>query len=336
MGNCDIPPSVLYRMGDKVNELAPDVLFWTGDVPPHDQWNYNWEQEQRYQNFLNDYMVANLTWWSTYPLEGNHDFAQVINSLDFDSKTPDPTITLLAEKWNIYLDEDSVEQFTKNGCYVQTMKTSAGETLDNVKVIAINSEASYSSNFYLISNRNDPGGILEWLEATLLDMEANDQIAVLIGHSPLNDTSQLSGWAKRFQALMERFQHIVRLSFYGHVHEERMSVDASISTGKPVHINLTTGALTTFTQAYPSFRKYIVDKQTMLPLKVETWTLDPNAEYPSFELNHELTDYYNITNLSPANIAGIADSMLNDSELAMKYLNTKYQNGLGLLTECDD
>ena len=36
MGVCDIPPSVLYKMGDKINEIAPDVLFWTGDVPPHD------------------------------------------------------------------------------------------------------------------------------------------------------------------------------------------------------------------------------------------------------------------------------------------------------------
>lgn len=41
MGWCDVPPSVLYKMGEKINELAPEVLFWTGDVPPHDQWNYN-------------------------------------------------------------------------------------------------------------------------------------------------------------------------------------------------------------------------------------------------------------------------------------------------------
>jgi sphingomyelin phosphodiesterase len=33
---CDIPPALLYKMADKINELRPDVLFWTGDVPPHD------------------------------------------------------------------------------------------------------------------------------------------------------------------------------------------------------------------------------------------------------------------------------------------------------------
>ena len=39
MGMCDIPPSVLFKMGDKINDLAPDAIFWTGDITPHDMWN---------------------------------------------------------------------------------------------------------------------------------------------------------------------------------------------------------------------------------------------------------------------------------------------------------
>lgn len=35
-GICDVPMSVLEKMGEKINELAPDALFWTGDVSPHD------------------------------------------------------------------------------------------------------------------------------------------------------------------------------------------------------------------------------------------------------------------------------------------------------------
>ena len=35
---CDVPAATLYKMGDKINELQPDVVFWTGDVVPHDQW----------------------------------------------------------------------------------------------------------------------------------------------------------------------------------------------------------------------------------------------------------------------------------------------------------
>lgn len=66
-------------MGDKVNELAPDVLFWTGDIPPHDLWEYDLDHVMRYADFLDDYMKNNLNQWATYPIEGNHDFG-VMNS----------------------------------------------------------------------------------------------------------------------------------------------------------------------------------------------------------------------------------------------------------------
>lgn len=36
IAKCDVPPAMLYKLGDKINDLKPDVLFWTGDVPPHD------------------------------------------------------------------------------------------------------------------------------------------------------------------------------------------------------------------------------------------------------------------------------------------------------------
>jgi len=63
-------------------------------------------------------MSTNLTNWSTYPLEGNHEFAQTINSWDMDSDEVEPTISLLSDLWSLYLDEDSIAQFLKNGCYV--------------------------------------------------------------------------------------------------------------------------------------------------------------------------------------------------------------------------
>lgn len=33
---CDVPVTVLDKMTEKVNELAPDALFWGGDAVPHD------------------------------------------------------------------------------------------------------------------------------------------------------------------------------------------------------------------------------------------------------------------------------------------------------------
>lgn len=152
---CDVPVAVLDKMTEKVNQLAPDTLFWTGDVVPHDQWNYSQEYVEKYQTFLFNYMSENLSEWRTYPLEGNHDFGTVINSQNFD--VTDPILPFLANYWQKWLGEESLADFEKMGFYTAKFSTTDGTKYDNVNVIAINTEACYNANYYLMSNREDPG-----------------------------------------------------------------------------------------------------------------------------------------------------------------------------------
>jgi len=134
-------------------------------------------------------MKSNLNSWATFPLEGNHDFGEVINSQNFD--VTDPILPFLAKYWSDYLDEDALKDFSKNGFYTTKFKTTDGTVYDNVNVIAINTEACYNANYYLISNREDPGDQLKWLEEKLTMMEANGQSAILIGHHPPASESSL-------------------------------------------------------------------------------------------------------------------------------------------------
>jgi len=100
-------------------------------------------------------MTENLGKWRTYPLEGNHDFGEVINSQNFD--ITDPILPFLANYWSKWLDEDSISDFQKMGFYTAKFSTTDGTQYDNVNVIAINTEACYNANYYLFSNREDPG-----------------------------------------------------------------------------------------------------------------------------------------------------------------------------------
>ena len=100
--------------------------------------------------------------------------------------------------WSAWLSPEAIEQFEVNGFYAETFRTSDGTVHPDTKVIAVNTMASYSLNFYLLADRNDPGGVLAWLEETLAEMEANGQKAILIGHMPPADSGALYGWAKRF------------------------------------------------------------------------------------------------------------------------------------------
>ena len=92
LSQCDIPPSVLFKMGDKINELAPDAIFWTGDITPHDMWNQSPEHAIRYSDYLTDFMNENLSEWSTVVIDGNHDYGDLINSMDFREGARDPIL----------------------------------------------------------------------------------------------------------------------------------------------------------------------------------------------------------------------------------------------------
>jgi hypothetical protein len=64
-------------MGEFINaNIKPDVVFWTGDITPHDQWEYSFDYVVEYQTWLANFMKANLSDYSIYPLEGNHDFGE--------------------------------------------------------------------------------------------------------------------------------------------------------------------------------------------------------------------------------------------------------------------
>ena len=88
-------------------------------------------------------------------MEGNHDFGEVINSQNFDQV--DPILPFLGNYWSTWLDEEALKEFEANGFYTQKFATTDGTVYDKVNVIAINTEACYNANYYLMSNRHDPG-----------------------------------------------------------------------------------------------------------------------------------------------------------------------------------
>lgn len=156
-------------------------------------------------------------------------------------------------------------------------------------------------------------------------MEAAGEIAILIGHHPPASEAALHEWGSRFRILMDRFQHIVRLSFFGHVHTEEHNALKAWTSGKSVGMNIWSGAMTTYSDSYPSFRRFVLDEETMLPIAIETYRIDILAENPEFILDHELSTYYGMSDLSPSSFDLLSTTFLNDEQEALKYLKTKSQ-----------
>jgi len=113
-------------------------------------------------------------------------------------------LPFLSDEWKDNLSEEALEELSVNGFYIDKFATKT-KVYDKVNVIAVNTQATYNANYYLIGQRYDPGNQLAWLEQKLTEMEENGEIAILIGHVPPASESSLFEWSARYTVLMERF-----------------------------------------------------------------------------------------------------------------------------------
>jgi len=134
----------------------------------------------------------------------------------FDKPYQNKAINEYKDSWKGWLTDESLEQFAKWGYYSQDLVLLNGKKVANTKIIGINTQTCNNMNWYLFGQRNDPGNELAWLEEELASIEEAGGVAILMAHIPPTDC--LHEWGARFRALMDRYQHVVRFSTFGHTH----------------------------------------------------------------------------------------------------------------------
>lgn len=199
-------------------------------------------------------------------------------------------------------------------------------------------------NWYLWETLADPGDELAWLEAVLKDMEAKGENAILLGHIPTHGC--LRAWGSRFQALMDRYQHIIRFGLFGHSHSEEWFLAKSVTTdgiqkdSKPLFFNSVLAPTTTYTGKNPSFAVYEIDEETMLIVNVTTYFFNitkANLGNPEWEIYHNLLEDYQIEDFSPQSLFNYAQRLRNEEAEAIKFQQWQAKGGPdGQVTSCDD
>lgn len=85
--------------------------------------------------------------------------------------------------WKDWMTEEAYEKFGEYGFYSMPITLKNGKTLPaGSRVIAYNTQACNSLNWYVFGQRQDPGHMFAWLEQQLAEVEAEGGIALLISH----------------------------------------------------------------------------------------------------------------------------------------------------------
>jgi sphingomyelin phosphodiesterase len=218
--NCDLPQVTLESMLAYIRDtVKPDIVIWTGDSVSSDMW------ELQESNIVKDVTtVSNLvssylgSIASIYLGIGNHDLYP-INIYDFNEPNINSEVNSYSSGWSSFLDADSISSLKRYGYYSADLKFKNGTVVKNSKVISVNSFSCYYYNFDILKAEGDPSGQLEWLISELEKLEKVNGTAWIISHVP-NTNECEPGWGKRYHAILERYQHVVRFSMHGHLHRE--------------------------------------------------------------------------------------------------------------------
>jgi hypothetical protein len=97
---------------------------------------------------------------------------------------------------------------------------------------------------------------LAWLEQELRDAEKDKKAVWIIGHIPVSYKDCSPQWSLRYSALIERFQHIIRFTTYGHIHTEEYVVNRSLTTNNPIGVEYIGGNFGSFDGMNPTTRLY--------------------------------------------------------------------------------
>lgn len=197
------------------------------------------------------------------PQVGNHE-AYPVNEFDYMSDRENSFRVAFADMWRDWLGDEAAEFFKYNGFYKK-------EFNKNFKVLAFDSQVCNPDNWFLLKDPTDPTHFLEWAEEELRASEKIGQAVYFTAH--IYTSSCLVPWARRFNALVERFSHIVRGQIYGHAHGEFFNLYKD-SNGKAMNIAFISSSMTTYSDKQPSFRKFIVDKKTMIPMNYYEYRLN--------------------------------------------------------------
>ena len=309
------------------------MILWTGDNVAHDIVKTAEESATatlEITKYIKDVFPRSVV----YPINGNHEFAPM--NLQDLTKDHDDAIDMIADVWKEWLTTDVYQFYKTHSFYSFLMEdhpkasSELKEKLKGTRIIALNGQSCYYFNFYLWSEMNDELGQLDWLEKTLKSMERFGEKAIIIGHIPPGGEDCMTSFAKRFAVLMDRYQHIVRTSLFGHVHIEFFNVVRDVKTYKPINTDIISGSLTTFTNLNPSFRIITLDQEFMVPVEIETRYINLTKANmhptipPRFTHLYKTTEQFNIPDLRPSNMLKYSDMLLEDEEIAKDFKSLRY------------
>ncbi|XP_017480065.1 PREDICTED: sphingomyelin phosphodiesterase-like [Rhagoletis zephyria] len=324
--DCDAPWQTIDDAFNHIKKThsSIDYIYQTGDIVDHMVWGTSTEKNADALKRVNDRLAELFPGIPVYPCIGNHE-PHPFNVFS-PNDVPDAINTHwlyeeLYEQWSTWLPAETKDTILKGGYY--TVSPKAG-----FRVIALNNNDCYTSNWWLYYDGTDKIPQLQWLHETLLAAEKAGEFVHILAHIPTGDASCWSVWAREFNRLVVRFRGTISGIFNGHSHLDEMHLHYS-ANGHAIGVVWNGGSLTTYSNKNPNYRLYEVEPASMQVVDHETWIFnltEANAHgesqtprwFNEYEFSKEFTE-----DLSPAGIDKLLEEMAENPSMLRKFWQYK-------------
>jgi len=196
----------------------------------------------------------------------------------------------------------------------------------DLRLIVLNTVIYYYQNNQTSTSEKDPGGQLAWLRKQLQAAETNKENVFIASHIPPGHTSDPmhEQFVKPFLDAMTGYHHLIRGSFWGHLHVDRyLLLGNTSSCSTDFHVAHLASTLGSKTDKNPSFRRYIFDSSKNY--NIQDWTtfyMDLPAANKAGKITwkplYSAKSAYGIADASPSTMREFTKSLQKDSTLFEK------------------
>jgi len=306
----------------KPKELSgknPLFILWTGDAGARRFGKFSEEIIEWEMNNITTELASLKKLFGgkvpIYPVIGNHDSYP---QHQFPAKNY-WVYEVAARLWKQFLPEDAVTTLKEGGYYALTITK-------GLRLIVLNTVIYYHQNEKIPTTEKDPGGQIAWMRKELAEAEKNGQVVYIASHIPPGSTSDPmhTEFVKPFLDGMKGYHHIIRGSFWGHLHKDTWQLLGDTSSGSTdYHVAHLASTLGTKTGKNPSFRRYIFDDSKTF--QIDDWTTfymdlpaDNKAKKITWKELYSAKSAFGISNASPSQMHSLTTKLKTDNALFEK------------------
>ncbi|XP_067633003.1 sphingomyelin phosphodiesterase-like [Eurosta solidaginis] len=334
--NCDASWHMIVAALKHIKTTHPkiDFIYQTGDLVHHMIWGTSEEKNIDMSTKVNILLAEIFQGVPVYSCIGNHETHPVNLFSPVDAPEGLNIHWLyenLFQQWSNWLPADTNSTFIKGGYYTVSPKS-------GFRVIALNNNDCYTSNWWLFYDGTNKIPQLQWLHDTLLVAERDEEYVHILAHIPTGDRSCWSVWAREFNRLVERFRNTISGIFNGHSHRDEMHLHYS-ENGYAIGIAWNGGSLTTFSKKNPNYKLYHVENESMQVVDHETWifnlteaNVNGESQEPNWFKEYEFSTEFT-ADLSPAGIDKLLDEMADKPDILRKYWRYKMTTSDPMITK---